>query len=177
LRVGRRLIVEGVDYLDGDGSMVAQAQITFMRTPSRPGDEAKPDIAAARRFMAGAPEHPLDLPLVDAAGIEIVDAATGALRLSIDDRIRRPGGMVQGSVMTLLGEVAAETMAEAALGVPCAVTGLDVRYLLGGRTGPLVTHSRWIGPPSAGTVSVEVLDTGRDDVVTTTFYVQVEPLD
>ena len=78
--------------------------------------------------------------------------------------------------MTLLGEVAAETLAEHTLGRPCIVTGLDVRYLLGGRAGPLVTTAAWIGSPERGTIEVAVVDTGRDDALTTTFYVSVEPL-
>ncbi|MFN3218885.1 MAG: PaaI family thioesterase [Acidimicrobiales bacterium] len=176
LRIGRRLIIEAVDYLDDSGALLASTQITFMRTPQRPGDDPKPDISGVRALMAGAPEEPLETPLVEAAGLEIIDAAAGTVRLEISDRIRRPGGMVQGSIMTLLGEVAAETMAEHTLGGPCIVTGLDVRYLLGGRTGPLVTRSSWVGPPERGTVAVDVVDTGRDDALTTTFYVQVEPL-
>ena len=176
LRIGRRLIIEAVDYLDESGAALAAAQITFMRTPQRPGDDPKPDISGVRALMAGAPEEPLEVPLVEAAGLAIADAASGAVHLAIDDRIRRPGGMVQGSIMTLLGEVAAETLAEHTLGRPCIVTGLDVRYLLGGRAGPLVTTAAWIGPPERGTIEVAVVDTGRDDVLTTTFYVSVEPL-
>jgi acyl-coenzyme A thioesterase PaaI-like protein len=176
LRIGRRLIVEAVDYLDESGALLASTQITFMRTPQRPGDDPKPDISGVRALMASAPEEPLEAPLVEAAGVEIVDAAAGTVHLEIGDRIRRPGGMVQGSIMTLLGEVAAETLAEHALGGPCIVTGLDVRYLLGGRTGPLVTRSSWVGPPERGTVAVDVIDTGRGDALTTTFYVQVELL-
>lgn len=176
LRIGRRLIIEAVDYLDEAEVLLASTQITFMRTPQRPGDDPKPDISGVRALMAGAPEEPLEAPLVEAAGLETVDAASGTVRLEISDRIRRPGGMVQGSIMTLLGEVAAETLAEHTLGASCIVTGLDVRYLLGGRTGPLVTRSSWVGPPERGTVAVDVVDTGRDDAITTTFYVQVERL-
>ncbi len=176
LRVGRRLIVEAVDFLDEAAATLAVAQITFMRTPLRPEDEPKPDISGVRAAMANAPEVPLAELLVDAAGLEVVDAAAGIVRLEIDDRIRRPGGMVQGSIMTLLGEVAAETLAEATLACPCVVTGLDVRYLLGGRTGPLVTRAAWVGAPERGTIEVSLIDTGRGDAVTTTFYVAVAPL-
>lgn len=176
LRVGRRLIIEGVDHLDQAGALLARSQITFMRTPQRPGDDPKPDIAGVRALMASAPEEPLEVPLAEAAGLEIEDAGSGMVRLEVSDRIRRPGGMVQGSIMTLLGEVAAETLAEHTLGGPCLVTALDVRYLSGGRTGPLVTRTSWVGPPDRGTVAVDVVDTGRDDALTTTFYVQVEPL-
>jgi acyl-coenzyme A thioesterase PaaI-like protein len=176
LRAGRRLIVERVAYTDDAGAMLAEAQVTFMRVEQRVGDDPKPDIGDIRRRIAEAPEWPLEEPLPDAAGIRVVDAAAGVVELDITARIMRPGGIVQGSVMTLLGEVAATAMAEATSG-PCRITAIDVRYLLGGRTGPLVTRSWWLGPPAAGTIAVEVLDHGRGDAICTTFYVTLEPID
>ena len=64
--------------------------------------------------------------------------------------------------MTLIGEVSAQTFAEAHYGTPCVVTSLDVRYLIGGRSGPLVTQAEWIGDPDSGTIKVDLRDEGHD---------------
>ena len=51
-----------------------------------------------------------------------------------------------------------------------------MRYLLGGRTGPLVATASWLGDPAGGRVVVETIDTGHGDVVTTTHLATVEPV-
>lgn len=172
MRHGRRLLVEEVDYTDDDGEMVGHAQITFMRTPLRAG-ETKPDIAGIRERMAGAEVPRLDAPVHELAGIEVVDAASGHFILDPHDAVRRPGGFVQGAIVTLLGEMAAQGLAEHKLGGPCVVTDLDVRYLIGGRTGPLSTTASWIGPPDRRTIRVDLVDEGHD-VLSATFLARVE---
>ena len=56
------------------------------------------------------------------AGIIITDAETGKVTMMPKEAVRRPGGFVQGAIMTLIGEVSAQTFAEAHYGTPCVVT-------------------------------------------------------
>lgn len=175
LRHGRRLLVEEVDYLDTHENLLGHAVITFMRTPLRDG-EVKPDIDVIRRRMGRGEAPTLTRTLVDEVGVEVVDRSRGEVRLDVRDELRRPGGFVQGAMMTLIGEVSAQLLGEHHHGRPCVVEDLDVRYLIGGRTGPLVGDAAWVGEPGRGTIRVEVRDTGRDDVITTTFLARVVPV-
>ena len=168
LRHGRRLLIEEVDYVDDRGERIAYAQITFMRQPLRPG-EVKPELDDIKRGMMSDTVPPLVTPLVDAAGIEVVDAVAGAVSMVARDDLRRSGGFVQGAMMSLLGEVSAQALAEAHHGHAAVVSEMDIRYLIGGRTGPLVADAEWVGTPGSGRIMVTLLDRGHDDVVTTTF--------
>lgn len=172
LRHGSRLMVEAVDH-EIAGDWAGHAQITFMRTPMREGD-VKEDIEAIAQRMASTGRTLLDAPLPDAAGVELV--GPGVAVLEPHDGLRRPGGFVQGSIITLLGEMAAISLAEDHHGETCGVRDLDVRYLLGGRTGPLVATASWLGEPSDGRASVEIVDTGHGDIVTTTHLAVVQPV-
>ena len=174
LRHGRRLMIEELEYVDENDIPIGHAQITFMRTPLREG-EAKPDVAKVRERMGSLELPPLDQPVQELAGIIITDAETGKVTMMPKEAVRRPGGFVQGAIMTLIGEVSAQTFAEAHYGTPCVVTSLDVRYLIGGRSGPLVTQAEWIGDPDSGTIKVDLRDEGHD-ILSCTFLAHVQQI-
>ena len=174
LRHGKRLMIEELEYIDENDTSIGHAQITFMRTPLREG-EVKPDIAKVRERMGSLELPPLDQPVEELAGIIISDAATGTVTMMPKEAVRRPGGFVQGAIMTLIGEVSAQTLAETHHDTPCVVTALDVRYLIGGRSGPLVTQAKWIGNPGSGMIKVDLLDEGHD-VLSCSFLAQVEQI-
>ncbi len=173
LRHGKRLLIEELDYVDDQNIHVGHAQITFIRTPLREG-EVKPDVGKVRDRMGKMKIPELDQPIEKLAGIEIIDDVTGYVSMDPQDPVRRPGGFVQGAIMTLIGELSAQIFAEKHLGAPCVVTGLDARYLIGGRTGPLTTSAKWIGSPEHGSIQVTLIDEGHD-VVSCTFLAQVTP--
>lgn len=56
-------------------------------------------------------------------------------------------------MVTLVGEVGAETFAEHDLGTPQAVADMDIRYLLGGKIGPVYSTCRWMGGSSSSLIS------------------------
>ena len=174
LRHGRRLMVEELDYVDENNISVGHAQITFMRTPLREG-EVKPDVAKVRERMGSLELPPLEQPIEELAGISVADKASGKVTMTPKQAVRRPGGFVQGAIMTLIGELSAQTFAEAHYGMPCVGTALDVRYLIGGRSGPLVTHAKWVGDPDSGVVKVDLVDEGHD-VLSCTFLAHVQPI-
>jgi acyl-coenzyme A thioesterase PaaI-like protein len=167
-------MIEELEYVDENDTSIGHAQITFMRTPLREG-EVKPDIAKVRERMGSLELPPLDQPVEELAGIIISDAATGTVTMMPKEAVRRPGGFVQGAIMTLIGEVSAQTLAETHHDTPCVVTALDVRYLIGGRSGPLVTQAKWIGNPGSGMIKVDLLDEGHD-VLSCSFLAQVEQI-
>jgi len=174
LRHGRRLVVEECDYFDESGRKVAYAQASFTKTAMREGDVKT--MGRSTKALSPATERPrLEGKIEDAAGIRVADGASGQATLVVDDNVRRSGGFVQGAIMTLLAEVAATSLAEYHHGAPRAVTSLDARYLIGGRTGPLVASASWLGDPNNGQLSVNILDEGHNEVVTSTYLVGVEP--
>lgn len=173
LRHGKKLLVEELDYVNERGMNVGHAQITFIRTPLREG-EVKPDVGKVRDRMGRMEVPALKQTIEELAGITIEDTTTGRVSMIPKEAVRRPGGFVQGAIMTLIGEISAQSYAEAHLGTPCIVTGLDVRYLIGGRSGPLTTSAMWIGPPERGSIKVTLTDEGHD-VTSCTFLAQVEP--
>lgn len=173
LRHGKKLLVEELDYVNEKGMEVGHAQITFIRTPLREG-EVKPDVGKFRDQMGRMEVPALKQTIEELAGITIEDTTTGRVSMTPKEAVRRPGGFVQGAIMTLIGEISAQSYAEAYLGTPCIVTGLDVRYLIGGRSGPLTTSAVWIGPPECGSIKVTLTDEGHD-LTSCTFLAQVEP--
>ena len=174
LRHGKRMFIEEVNYFNEDGKEVGCSQITFLRTPLREG-ETKPDIRGIRKQMAMSEIPPLTESVDDVAGIAVQDASIGRVIVHPDESVRRPGGFVQGAIMTLIGEVSAQIFAEEHYQFPCIITGLDARYLIGGRTGPLTTSAKWVGDPRGRSIKVELFDEGHD-ALSCTFLVHVEPL-
>ena len=172
LRLGSKLLVHEVDYRIETGEQVARVEITFIRQPLRDGEGKEQISHILERLVASRPTT-LATPLAEAVGIRVVDPTEGHVELNVGDHIRRSGGFVQGAMMSLLGEVSAQALGEAHLGCPAIVTDLDIRYLIGGRTGPLVAEAAWIGEPGQSAISVKIVDRGHDDVVTTTFLARV----
>ncbi|HJM28003.1 MAG: hypothetical protein QF596_08260 [Acidimicrobiales bacterium] len=173
LRHGKRLLIEELEYVNEQNVQVGHAHITFIRTPLREG-ETKPDVGKVRDQMGRMEVIPLEQSIEDLAGITIEDASTGRVSMIPQEAVRRPGGFVQGAIMTLIGELSAQVFAENQLGKPCVITGLDARYLIGGRSGPLTTSATWIGPPERGFIQVTLNDEGHDNI-SCVFLAQVEP--
>ncbi len=174
LRHGRRVVVEECEYRDEFDNQVAYALASFTRAPMREGD-VKLIGGSSKALQPTEDRDRLERPLEDEAGITVADGQSGQATLEVDDRVRRSGGFVQGAITTLLAEVAATSLAEAHHGCPCAVKALDARYLLGGRSGPLVAKASWLGGAGTGQLSVMIIDQGHDDVVTSTYLIGVEP--
>lgn len=163
LRAGRSSVTSDV-RLEVDGALYAYGQAGFIRVARRHGDPAQPDIHASP--MRGAP-RPLARPLHEEVGIAVTDAAGGRAEVELRDALRNPAGVMQGAIVALLAEVAAEALADASLGVPQVVTDLDIRYLAMARTGPMRAHASWVGPPGEGAISVLLRDAGNGDRITT----------
>lgn len=160
LRVGRTNVATEVHMHDDTGRLFAYSQVGFVRMPRRPGDPPKPNMADAARNW-GEREQLTSL-LAEAAGARTVDAASGHVAVALDDTLRNPAGAMQGAMVALVGELAAEELASHHLGRPHVVTDLDVRYLAMGRVGPVVSRAWFIGPVGSS-IRVELRDEGNDD--------------
>ena len=159
LRRGKTSTSAEVHMVDAQERPVAYSQIGFARRPVGPDDPPKPDLAAAPSRIGG---HPLiEVPLTEAAGIQVVDATEGHVSCELTPELRNPAGVMQGAMVSLVAEVAAEELATATHGRTHVVRDLDIRYLMGGREGPVTSSARWLGDPADGWMTVELRDQGR----------------
>jgi uncharacterized protein (TIGR00369 family) len=72
-------------------------------------------------------------------------------------------GTIQGGVLALLGEMAAQTIASSMAGRTFVVDDLDVRYLRAARVGPARSEARLLQlDDQRATVAVEIRDIGMD---------------
>src|SRR5829696_156132 len=89
-RVGKGTIATEVHMHDGDGGLVAYSHAGFVRMARRYGDNPKPDFeSAAKRWSAARPPR-IDVPLAEAAGIQVEDASTGTVVVELRDELRNP---------------------------------------------------------------------------------------
>jgi acyl-coenzyme A thioesterase PaaI-like protein len=155
-RAGRTISID-LPMTDSAGTSTAAGVSTFIRLPRRPQDPPRPDFPEDSMHRWVPPDAPLDVllaPTPTAAG------------LSVDHRpeLLNPAGILQGGVASLLAELAAQRMLEAATGENLVVTSFDVRYITMGRVGPFEAVVEPIGPRMA---VVKLLDRGADNAVVT----------
>lgn len=167
LRVGGRSATVAVPLSLPNGDDLGLGLLSFARVPRRDTDPPKPDIDRMTMADVWAGVTPLDVPLREAAGLQVIDAAAGVVELALKDDLLNPAGALQGAMVALVAEAAAEELATAAQGGHQIVTDLDIRYLAQGRQGPFRTRARFVGPPSDGSILVDIVDTTLDRLVTT----------
>lgn len=166
VRRGRRSVTSTFDVVGGDGTPVAAGAIGFAAVPRRDGDPPKPHFppeVAARLFDG---QSSLTEPLREAAGIEVLDAANGVVEVSVTPELRNPAGTLQGAMVALVAEAAAEELAATRSDAPMVVTELDLRYLAQAPVGPVRTRTRALGPTADDPMQIELIDTSVDRVTT-----------
>ncbi len=169
LRAGRRLITTSVT-LETDGVPYAYGTTTFSRIARR-GDEA-PDIASLSTPVV-IERHPLDRPLIEEVGIEVIEPASGLVRVPLRSALLNPEGVMQGALVALVVECAALALADAGLPGAQVVTELDLRYLASASIGPVESHAVWVGRPADRMIRVELRDSGRENRLTTLALLRV----
>jgi acyl-coenzyme A thioesterase PaaI-like protein len=107
--------------------------------------------------------------LREEAGIVVIDPAEGVLEVDVTPELRNPAGTLQGAMVALLAESAAEDLVAARFQVPVVVTDLDLRYLRQAQTGPVRTRSRLLGPGPDAPVQIELIDTSTNQITTLVF--------
>ena len=158
LRAGRTTVVIEVELTTEDRT-VAAATMSFSVLPRR---DINPDMSVVRdqgpSTMADADSR-LRAPLFEALGLRVVDARGGVVEVPVSDWARNSMGAMQGGVVAMVADAAAESALRAATGAPVVVTDMHVTYLGFGRVGPVRTATDVLDPHSA---RVSIVDTGAE---------------
>jgi acyl-coenzyme A thioesterase PaaI-like protein len=104
--------------------------------------------------------------LRDEAGIEVIDAAEGIVQVDVTPALRNPAGTLQGAMVALVAESAAEDLVTTRYGSPVVVTDLDLRYLGPATVGPVRTRTRLLGDGPDAPIEVELIDLSEDRITT-----------
>ncbi len=166
LRRGRRSAVATVDIVTDEGEQVATGAIGFARVQRRSTDPVKPPASPERMAKMFDGSRTLDRPLREEAGIVVLDAATGALEMQVTPELRNPAGTLQGAMVALFAEAAAEELAAARFGIPAVVTELDLRYLAQTGAGPVRSTCTVLGDDMTAPLQVELRDVSTDRLTT-----------
>jgi acyl-coenzyme A thioesterase PaaI-like protein len=158
LRRGRRSAVATVDVVTDEDGPVATGAIGFTRVPRRETDPVKPPASPGRMASMFDGSRTLDHPLREEAGIVVVDPLAGALEMQVTPELRNPAGTLQGAMVALFAEAAAEELVSARFGVPAVVTELDLRYLAQTGEGPVVSTCTLLGDDPDAPIQVELSD-------------------
>jgi acyl-coenzyme A thioesterase PaaI-like protein len=175
VRRGGRSVTCTVEVTDDRGAPVAAGAAGFARVPRRAGDPPKPLLTPedAARLFSGVGR--LSELLRDEAGIDVVDAAAGVVEVEVTPDLRNPAGTMQGAMVALVAEAAAEDLVAATFGRSVVVTDLDLRYLARVSTGPVRTRARLLGDTVGAPIEVQLVDTAADRL-TTLVYARAVPV-
>ena len=93
----------------------------------------------------------------------VLDAAAGVLEMAVTPELRNPAGTLQGAMVALFAEAAAEETPSARFSTPAVVTEFDLRYLAQTGEGPVQSRCTVLGEGPDAPVRVELSDrsTGR----------------
>jgi uncharacterized protein (TIGR00369 family) len=163
LRAGRTTVVIEVD-LTADGRGIGLATMSFSVLSRR---DTNPDTRALRtpgpRTMATGSSG-LRVPLFDALGVHVVDERAGIIEVPISAWSLNSMGAMQGGVVTMVAEAAAECALRQAAGEAMVVTDLHVTYLGFGRVGPVRTSAEVLEATSRrGAARVDIVDSGAEE--------------
>ena len=100
----------------------------------------------------------LDRPLREEAGIVVLDPVAGALEMPVTPQLRNPAGTLQGAMVALFAEAAAEELVSARFDIAAVVTELDLRYLAQTGEGPVRSECTLLGDGPDAPMQVELSD-------------------
>ena len=169
LRAGRGTMMTEV-VLRGDDEPLGLGYAGFNRQARRRGDHPNPDIDEASRRWGR--YKALDAPLLETVGVHVLDAASGQVEVELRDELRNPAGALQGAMVSVIGEAAAEAMLAHRGAHRSVVTDIDIRYLAMGRVGPIHSQARLLGDAPTDAIAVELYDRGRDDRIISTMLMR-----
>jgi acyl-coenzyme A thioesterase PaaI-like protein len=154
-KVGRSMTVGETEMRASDsGDLVATAIGTFLASP-RPQDVTRISGGRFRPVTGAAPDADT---LAEHVGLRIIEPGLTEIPLRPD--LTNATESLQGGLVALLGETAAQTAASAATGATAVVQSLDVYYLAAARVGPFRAAAQLL---CDDLVRVEIRDPGRDD--------------
>jgi acyl-coenzyme A thioesterase PaaI-like protein len=158
LRRGRRSSTAQVDLTTPDGKPVATGAIGFVRVPRRDTEPPKPLVSLESIAASFDGSNLLTRPLREEAGVAVLDPTQGEVQMQVTPELLNSAGTLQGAMVALLSEAAAEDLVSARFDAPAVVTDLDLRYLAQTGSGPVRTKCRLLGAGPEAPVEVELRD-------------------
>ncbi len=121
-------------------------------------------------------------PLLEAIGVRFggaaaseAEAGSATAEVDLDPYLQNTLGALQGGVVAILVEAAAERLGAETLGGPVRVRGLELQYLKLGRKGPIRARARAFARTAAGLIArVELVDRGDGDALLTVATVWID---
>jgi acyl-coenzyme A thioesterase PaaI-like protein len=174
VRAGATIVVVGIDVFDGQGAETPEggrpagsALITFSRIPaSATVMQVDPNANIGTRTTNALEHSRLDAPLHQKIGVRVVDPAKGVVEIDKHDYVRNSFGTINGGVICMVFEAAAEHAARALGDVPYAVADLSVHYLAQTRSGPARTTCRVLRHDARHAVcELSLVDAGDADAL------------
>jgi acyl-coenzyme A thioesterase PaaI-like protein len=166
LRRGNRSATAVVDLVGSKGEPVAVGAIGFAKVRRREADPPKPQSSVQRIMAMFDGSSLLSQPLREEAGIRVLDPMQGVVEMELTPGLRNPAGTLQGAMVALLAEAAAEELMSSRFEIPAVVTDLDLRYLAQTGAGPVRTRCRLLGQGADSPIQVELFDTSNDRLTT-----------
>ncbi len=166
VRQGGRSATCLVELKTNAGIPIATGAIGFAKVPRKPTDPAKPNVPLGQTPLIFHHSATLSRPLREEAGIEVVDAAEGIVQVEVTADLRNPAGTLQGAMVALVAESAAEDLLATRFDSPVVVVDLDLRYLRKTQAGPVRTRSRLLGTGPGAPVQIELIDTSTGEITT-----------
>jgi acyl-coenzyme A thioesterase PaaI-like protein len=171
VRRGSRTIVVEVEVFDGLGSEDTAAArpagtglMTFGRIPGSASAITIDPKQNMGRSSAARPDSHLSAPLLDEIGLRVIDANHGVVELAKNDYIRNSFGTINGGVMGMVMQGAAEAACEAR--GRFVATDTQIHYLAQTKAGPLRTLTRTIRTATDHVVCrIRAVDSGNEDLV------------
>jgi acyl-coenzyme A thioesterase PaaI-like protein len=176
IKTGRTMSVGETEFRSaGSGRLVATSIGTFLASP-RPNDEVPggfPPINQLNRLdRTTSPPAPT---LVEQVGMRVLEPGLAEIALRPD--LQNATESLQGGLVALLGEIAAQTGASDVAGTTHVVDSLDVYYLAAARVGPFGGQARVLSiDDRRGLVRVDIRDPGRDGRVAAVVVAGTRPL-
>jgi acyl-coenzyme A thioesterase PaaI-like protein len=180
LRKGATTIVIEVDLVHGEtGDALGVSTLGFAILPNR--SERQAALHRARTEGAETMSSPLGAgltkPVLEAMNVVFAPGDPATAEIAVVPYLQNTLGALQGGIVAVFVEAAAERYAAARLGGPVRVRGLEIQYLKLGKVGPVRARARVIGRLAGGlSVRVELDDRGQGDALLTVATVWLEAL-
>jgi len=166
LRRGQRSAAATVDIVTSTGGPVATGAIGFSRVRRRESDPPKAPMTPERITTMFGGASILTRPLREEAGITVLDSISGIVQMEVTPPLRNPAGTLQGAMVALVAEAAAEELASARFDMAAVVIDLDLRYLAQTGAGPVETRCRLLGDAADAPIEVKIFDISSDRLTT-----------